>query len=225
MLFARPLILGVLLVSVIGVSLSYLLWQGQITLSFGDSSPDHVATDLPSATPGAVAPVVVNLPGGGLAPVNLSGADLTGVMLTGVDLSGANLTTVNLTQADLSGAILFQANLCGADLIEADLRGALLMGADLISADLRGADLAGANLVGASLRGADLRGSNLRAASLLATGALLDQAAFDAPLVRAMSAEAWQALALGDADLSGAMYDEETRWPEGFVPLGAIQQD
>ena len=104
-LFARPLILGVLLVSVIGVSLSYLLWQGQITLSFGDSSPDHVATDLPSATPGAVAPVVVNLPGGGLAPVNLSGADLTGVMLTGVDLSGANLTTVNLTQADLSGSI------------------------------------------------------------------------------------------------------------------------
>ncbi len=102
----------------------------------------------------------------------------------------------------------------------------MLLGANLNSADLRGAKLAGANLLGASLRGADLRGADLRAARLLATGDPLDQTSYNSPAARAMTAQMWNALASSDADLSGAVYDNETRWPEDFSPPpGAIQQD
>ena len=219
-------ILGLLLISTVIVGLGYLFWQGQITLTFGSRATDHIETSLPDETPDVVAPVIVDLSAEALPAVNLVGADLVGSTLVGVDLSASNLMAVNLSQARLNNAMLLQTNLNGADLVGADLRGALLLGANLNSADLRGAKLAGANLLGASLRGADLRGADLRAARLLATGDPLDQTSYNSPAVRAMTAQTWNALASSDADLSGAVYDNETRWPEGFSPPpGAIQQE
>ena len=80
-----------------------------------------------------------------------------------------------------------------AGLEEADLRGANLRGANLQVAYLRGANLLGANLLDAylrfaSLEGADLRGANLRGANL-----------------------EW-------AGLRGAVYNDDTLFPEGFNP-------
>lgn len=60
--------------------------------------------------------------------------------------------------------------------------------ATLIAADLDGSNLSGANLSGANLHGASLRGANLEGADL------------------------------HGVVLAGAMYDEDTRWPDSFDP-------
>jgi formylglycine-generating enzyme required for sulfatase activity len=70
---------------------------------------------------------------------------------------------------------------------------------NLRNACLRWSNLSGAELVGVDLDGADLRGANL-------SGTDLRQSS------------------LSGAELSGAMYSDETRWPEGSdVPLGAFE--
>lgn len=88
--------------------------------------------------------------------LNLSGADLRGVILRRTDLQWAILRGANLQGADLSEAILCGANLSGAD----------LSGADLSRADLSEAKLSWANLLGANLSGANLQGANLSEANL-----------------------------------------------------------
>lgn len=76
------------------------------------------------------------------------------------------------------------------DLTEADLRGADLRGANLFMAQLWAASLTGADLTGADLRCAGLYGTNLTDAKL------------------------------ANVQLTGALYDLWTRWPEGFDPQG-----
>ncbi len=98
--------------------------------------------------------------------------------------------------ASLAGAALNQANLdrtnCqDADLTRASLRNAYLNFADLRRASFRGADLRGCMLAYSDLQRADLRGADLREASII-----------DVTFTT----------------LSGAFYDEQTRWPEGFDP-------
>ena len=73
----------------------------------------------------------------------------------------------------------------------ADLQDIDLSEADLSWADLREANLAGADLSEAHLYGVDLRGASLREADLRS------------------------------ANLSGARYDANTQWPEGFDPEAA----
>ena len=118
-----------------------------------------------------------------------------------------DLTLAYLRGAELSGAYLSGADLFGANLSAADLRGADLGGAHLVSADLSGADLSGANLFGADLswaelQGAALNGADLRRADLTGSG-------------------------LQGAHLTEALYDDYTRWPEGYdpVPSGAVCVD
>ena len=133
-----------------------------------------------------------------LIAINLSGADLSGSTLysstlIASDLTGANLTDTNLrmaklSRADLSGANLSDAHLSGAWLLRSNLSGADLSGADLIGAKMKGINLTGANLTGANLNGADLSGADL-------TGAVLT----DAWLIR-------------------IRYNLETKWPKGFTP-------
>jgi uncharacterized protein YjbI with pentapeptide repeats len=123
--------------------------------------------------------------------------DLSQIPLDELD----DLTLAYLRGAELSGAYLSGADLFGADLAAADLRGADLGGAHLVSADLSGADLSGTNLFGADLswaelQGADLQGADLRRADLTGAG-------------------------LRGADLTEALYDDYTRWPEGFAPQSA----
>jgi uncharacterized protein YjbI with pentapeptide repeats len=107
-------------------------------------------------------------------------------------LSGLkNLPGADLSGADLSGANLSRANLSGADLSGAYLGGADLFGTNLSRANLIRADLSGAYLYEANLIRAYLSGANLSGADLSL------------------------------ADLSRAIADSKTIFPEGFDAVGA----
>ena len=136
-------------------------------------------------------------------PLDLSGADLSGVvlwdanlkevLLTGALLTGANLSEADLGEAvlrgaDLRGAEFFDANLTGADLRDANLARAELYRANLAGSDLRGANLTSAELFKANLTGSDLRGANLRRADLRRS------------------------------DLTNIRYDSTTLWTRNFTP-------
>jgi uncharacterized protein YjbI with pentapeptide repeats len=92
---------------------------------------------------------------------------------------------------DLSGADLSEANLYEADLSGADLSGADLSFANLTDANLSGANLIKANLIKADLNGANLNGANLNRAMLYET------------------------------DLSNAIADSKTKFPDRFDANGA----
>ncbi len=137
------------------------------------------------------------------AIIGLKAADLSGADLRGADLSGANLSEADLREAKLSGAILWGSNLTKADLSEAELREANLRGAELQEANLSGADLSGAKLRGAKLSIAELVGAGLSGAKLWRA----DLSGAD----------------LSESDLSGAVlnevtYDDNTLWPDDFIP-------
>ena len=102
---------------------------------------------------------------GGLAGVDLRGANLRGAIMTGMDLRGQDLTGANLQSAELQGANLSATNFAGAMLFSADLSGADLYNANLTNTNLRGAHLSNANLRGANLSGADLYNANLHGAT------------------------------------------------------------
>jgi hypothetical protein len=131
-----------------------------------------------------------------LEGVNLQDANLAGIAIWFANLRGADLRRATLQDADMEGVLLQDANLQGADLEAAQLRDADLPGANLQDANLQDANLQGADLKAAKLGGADLRGANLRHADL--EGANLE-----------------------GANLQRAIYDEYTKWPEGFDAAGA----
>ncbi|MGF1485556.1 MAG: pentapeptide repeat-containing protein [Prochloraceae cyanobacterium] len=83
---------------------------------------------------------------------------------------------------------LSEINLSQENLREIDLRGSDLSGSYLDKIDLRGANLRYSNLFGSDLTAADLRGANLEDTNLC-----------------------WTNLAL-------ALYDEKTKFPDGFLP-------
>lgn len=89
-------------------------------------------------------------------------------------------------------------SLRGSDLRGADLRATDLRGADLREADFRGSDLAGADLSGALMHGADFRDTQLGNGSLGHPGG-------DPELTF-----------MFDPEISGAIADDDTRWPVGF---------
>lgn len=146
---------------------------------------------------------VLELTRSDLAGIDLESVDLTFVYLDGSDLRGANLRDANLRNSSLS-----EANLAGAVLVGADLREVQMALADLSGSDMRDVvalavvpidgvrrvvDMFGVNLRGADLRGADLSGVSILAADLREAD-------------------------LQGANLRGAIYDAETRFPEGFDP-------
>ena len=110
---------------------------------------------------------------------------------------------LNFSGTSLPGAKLQEANLSGVAFARADLRGANFSKADLKGAHFSDADLRGAHFIGAQLRyaiftHADLRKADFRFARNLA-----------------------------NADLSEALYNRKTYWPDGFEPTlaGAILFD
>ena len=158
-----------------------------------------------------------------LRNANLGGADLSGAFLDEADLSGTDLFWTDLSRADLSRADLSRADLSRADLTEAnlfraDLTEAILFRADLteailFQADFSKADLSGADLSGALLSRADLSGANLFQADL--SGADL----FQADLSGAdLSGADLSRTDLSRADLTNILYNDSTKWPEGFTP-------
>jgi len=110
----------------------------------------------------------IDLVGGYLSAMSLTGIHLNHARLSGADLSDADLRHANLGSANLSYANLSGANLGRVgmfmitDLTNANLYGADLTGADLSYADLTGTDLTGADLTGANLTGVDLTDANLQ---------------------------------------------------------------
>jgi uncharacterized protein YjbI with pentapeptide repeats len=148
---------------------------------------------------------------------------LSGIVLRELDLSGLDLSpraggeSINLSYSTLVAADLSDANLEHANLRAADLSGAIL-----VRADLQHVDLQHANLVGADLRGADLRSAILRDTKLV--GARLMEAdlqSADLAYAQLLGADVRRANLI-DANLQNAvldniLYDEATRWPEGFA--------
>jgi serine/threonine protein kinase, bacterial len=88
--------------------------------------------------------------------LNLSRANLPGVIFHQSRLSQANFQRANLANADFG-----HANLSQVDFRNANLSRAYMSYADLEGADLRGADLSFAHLTYANLKGANLCGANL----------------------------------------------------------------
>lgn len=174
--------------------------------------------------------------------------NLTSVILSFTDLSRSDLSHVDLRHSDLHQSILQKTNfshanlrdtnLAAADLREANLEGASLHWSNLANSNLHGANLAGANLIGADLKGADLEAADLHKAIL--NGANLKEASLRSASLRLadlnwadltaadLSHADLSAANLGWADLSGAnldeavldqaRYNDQTRWPEDFVP-------
>ncbi len=94
----------------------------------------------------------------------------------------------NFTAADLSGASLNWINLSGANLSRTDFYGAQLSGANLSQANLSAANLSGADLSRADLSGANLEGADLQGANL------------------------------NNTNLTAAVYNQLTKFPQGFEP-------
>jgi uncharacterized protein YjbI with pentapeptide repeats len=127
----------------------------------------------------------------------LAGAALAGYVKQRHDLHAIDLRQAKLDRLDLSGRSLDRVDLSGASLVGADLSGAslndvLLRSSDLSGANLSGADLSGADLVEATLWKADLRGARMSSCHHLVM-----------------------------ATVRLARYDDTTRWPPGFDPVGA----
>lgn len=131
----------------------------------------------------------------------LAGTRLADADLQRADLQRANLDEARLQDIDLQEAKLQNASLHSIDMWFVNLRGADLRGAVLEHAVLRVCDLRHANLEGADLQHADLRDCNLRHTNL--KGADLQYASLIA-------------VGLPSANLEGAIYNDYTRWPEGF---------
>ncbi|MEV3962462.1 pentapeptide repeat-containing protein [Nocardia sp. NPDC050193] len=133
----------------------------------------------------------VSLEGACLARANLESANLTNTNLRSTNLTHANLRSANLTNARLLGANLTHANLNGANLTNVHLVNVNLTDAYLGGLNLTDADLAGLNLTNAYLGGANLTNADL-------TGLNPEY--------------------LAGANLTGIIYSDSTRWPEGFSP-------
>lgn len=124
--------------------------------------------------------------------------------LTDVDLRGATLTDLHLSRADLRGTVLdyadsrvHQRRLDSSHPAYPDLSGASLQGASFRCAHLEGTNFSNALMDGADLRGADLRRFPPRSpgASSTQENANLD-----------------------GASLTGAIWNEQTQWPDDFDP-------
>jgi uncharacterized protein YjbI with pentapeptide repeats len=145
--------------------------------------------------------------GAALAEADLRGASFYAADLRHADLAGAHLAGTDLNYANLEQAVLVHAVLCGASLWSTNLSAADLSRAHLTAATLAKANLAGTSLRDACLRGADLRGANLEGADL--------------------ARERQDATTSPGQFLAGAIYDQTTRWPDGFEPQrhGAVLRD
>lgn len=159
-----------------------------------------------------------------LKGANVTGANLWGACLDEADLSDSvavmtdfrfvSLVAALFVNTDYEGADFRRANLSGADFSEANLercrfegcvftestiwpceppKAALKLSSD---ADLRGADLSKLSLLKMDLRRADLRGANLFRSTLF--GCDLSEANLDG------------------VNLTEAVYDDETKFPNGF---------
>jgi len=134
-----------------------------------------------------------------------------------LDLGGADLRHGNFHKTKLQGASLGNANLSNADLRETDLRGASLANIRATSTQFKGANLSGASLIAADLEWAQLDAVNLQNANLFAASIYETTNLAQADL----RGTDFSYVDLKDIDLSEAIYDETTVWPDGFEPTAS----
>jgi len=139
------------------------------------------------------------------------------VQVNGYEITpGADLSRASLPGAVLEGAVLYRCRFDGAVLSGADFRGARVGdGWDSYTDDCHygpwfdGVDLTGANFASTSLYFTSFRGAIVRGADF--SGVNLDH-------YYSLSADA-----LNEApDLTGAVYDATTIWPDGLAPSGSV---
>ncbi len=142
-------------------------------------------------------------------------------------LDGANFSDASLNAANFSHASLKQANFNGAS-----IEGVIFNSADLTGADLRGtvgeanygaANLTRANLEGLTFKGFGLgdckcRGANFRQAKIATSVYRCDfrGADFSGASLRAATIDT-----RGVIEWKGAIYDDDTAFPDGFDPIAA----
>lgn len=112
-------------------------------------------------------------------------------ILIGLSLSFA--FTIQAQKSDC-GSLFFQPDFSKANLINANFSNANVPNIDFSYANLTGADLENTNLSYANLTGANLTGANLKGADLSYAN-------------------------LENAEFKNAIYDSQTKFPEGFNPL------
>lgn len=148
-----------------------------------------------------------------LVALDLTSADLRGLVLDGADLSWSLLACAEAEGVQLRGATLFRADLRWADLDEADLSGVKASGVVLEHARApgliaRNAELNEAEAMEAYLRGADLSCAELRGADMRLCG-LSDVKLLGADLAHAKfqdddGLEARKKAVVDGADFTGA---------------------
>lgn len=141
-----------------------------------------------------------------LEGINLSGMNMHRAILNEMGLKDSVLINTDLRCVELEGADFSRSNLVGASLIcswarnsnfcHADLKNTKMIGMKLQYENLQYADLTNADVGGASFDNADLRGSIMLC------------------------------IRIEGASFTNAIFDDSTRWVEGFEPLdrGAIQK-
>lgn len=182
----------------------------------------------------------MNLEGANLLYANLYNAKLEGTNLSNVKALGANfekasLKRANLQNADFTEAFLGKADLTGvtatgskfikSNLTEADLttgqfEDALFMNAILQQATLKQVVFYEANLSGANLTGTRVHNSNLARANLryaVFDNVVVEETSFMGANVN--GANFGLTSSLGANRMTGAYFDDATRFPENFEPL------
>ena len=155
--------------------------------------------------------------------IRARGGRLVGRSLAGINLSGSNLTKAHLEQVDLTDVsarltdwklVTFkQCTLDGVDFQRANLHRANFSGSTLQGADLRSANLSRANLNGVRMQGARLNNADLRRADM--RGARLTGCRFGGAVLHGADLRETD---VADANLEGALYDQNTIFPDGFEP-------
>lgn len=143
--------------------------------------------------------------------VNLSATDLRRADCDGLWLPEVNLDRVCMEAAGLYHANLTQTSLVSANLRHADLTTAILRRSRCVLTDLRGARLVETDLRNADFTDADLREANLRKAD--AEGTVFRRADLRLADLRGTDLSTAD---LDQAQLTGALASQLTRWPVSF---------
>lgn len=136
-----------------------------------------------------------------ITPASLRAGFIDTKELSGLQMEGADLTEASLSYRNMRGA-----NFAGANLTRVRMQGC----------DLRAATFAGATLDRTVFYDADLRGADI-------SGAVVTKADFE----RARLEGADMRCQFSENLRIPAVFDDQTRWPEGFDPVaaGAIKID
>ncbi|MDA1190703.1 MAG: pentapeptide repeat-containing protein [Candidatus Poribacteria bacterium] len=133
------------------------------------------------------------------------------ISLEGVNLDGWDLRGMNFQRATLNGASLKGAMLNAANFQQAEMHHVVLDSAKMEQADLQWADVHDSSLKNANMTRASLRWTNL-------TNTMLDGAVMKDAFMQGAKLSGTN---LETANVTGAYYDDETEFPDGFDPDAA----